>query len=66
MAPIRRRREAYAKPAIRFGDGYLENSGVSTLVVEINLGLSRQGPPYGLRDNRADRVSYLNLGERSV
>jgi hypothetical protein len=65
-APIRRRLQAYAKAAVRLGDGNFENSGVSTLVIEINLGLSRQGSPNGLRDNRADRISYLNLGERSV
>ena len=65
-APIRRRLQAYAKPAVRLGDGYFENSCVSTLIVEINLGLSWQRPPYRLRNNRADRVSYLNLGERSV
>jgi hypothetical protein len=65
-APIRSRLEAHAEPAVWFGDGYLENARISALVVEIDLGLSGQCSSYGLRDDRADRISYLNLGQRSV
>ena len=65
-APICCRFEADTEPAIGLGDRYLKDSGVSALVVEVNLSLSRQNPSHGFRDDRPDRISYLDLGKRSV